>query len=190
MHLAQTKTQLGNIDGDRRATPQVFYGDIDGQRPLLTPEEYELYRAQLADLHRIRDRDLPELLRQARGFVANDAVEEISQIQEDQIVVDARIAQLESLLREARVITAREFADDVAAIGRTVTVRYRGTGTLATYHLRGSAGTDGRTVSAGSPVGRALLGRLPGDAVSVELPGGRVEELEVLAVDEAEKAAA
>ena len=50
----------------------------------------------------MRDRDLPELLRDARGFVASDAEEEIAQIRDDHVFVDARIAHLEAPLRDAR----------------------------------------------------------------------------------------
>ena len=40
---------------------------------LLTRADYDQYRAHLEELRRVRDRDLPELLRDARGFVASDA---------------------------------------------------------------------------------------------------------------------
>jgi len=42
--------------------------DLDGEHPLLTQSEYAEYTAQLAELRRVRDRDLPGLLRDARGF--------------------------------------------------------------------------------------------------------------------------
>jgi transcription elongation GreA/GreB family factor len=51
-----------------------------------------------------------------------------------------------------------------------------------------SVGHD--VVSAGSPVGRALLGRAPGETVVVELPRGRVERLAILGVSPAEPATA
>jgi transcription elongation factor GreA len=149
---------------------------------LLTRDDYEHYRAQLEELRRVRDRDLPELLRDARGFVASDADEEIAQIREDHVFVEARIAHLEALLRDAHVVADSE-APDVAFPGRVVDVEYTRNGRLATYRLA-SAGSAGRpgVVSAGSPVGQALIGRAGGDLVSVELPNGRVEELRIVAV--------
>jgi transcription elongation factor GreA len=150
---------------------------------LLTRADYEQYRAQLDELRRVRDRDLPELLRDARGFVASDAEEEIAQIREDHVFVEARIAHLEALLRDARVIADSE-APDVAFPGRVVDVEYtRDNGKLATYRIAG-AGSGARpgVVSAGSPVGQALIGRARGDLVSVELPNGRAEQLRIVAV--------
>jgi transcription elongation factor GreA len=156
--------------------------DHPNSASLLTRGDYEQYRAQLEELRRVRDRDLPDLLRDARGFVASDAEEEIAQIRDDHVFVDARIAHLEALLRDAHVVADGE-APDVAFPGRVVDVEYTRDGRLATYRIAG-AGSTARpgTVSAGSPVGQGLIGRARGDLVSVELPNGRAEELRIVAV--------
>ena len=90
----------------------VGLGGVHYKQPhpasLLTRADYERYRVHLAELRRVRDRDLPELLRAARGFVASDADEEIAQIREDHVFVEARIAHLEALLRDAHVIADSE----------------------------------------------------------------------------------
>ena len=118
---------------------------------LLTRTDYEHYRRVLDELLRVRDRDLPELLRDARGFVAADAEEEIAQIRDDHVFVEARIAHLESQLRDA-----------------------------------GQRGT----VSVGSPVGQALLGRSSGDIASVTLPGGHSADIRIVSVRPADDAVA
>jgi len=70
---------------------------------------------------------------------------------------------------------------DVVTLGATVEVAYPRKRRRATYRLTGTASaSDGRAVSAGSPVGRALMGRRAGDVVSAHLPGGRIEQLEIL----------
>src|SRR3954471_1079090 len=97
---------------------------------LLTRADYEQHRANLDELRRIRDRDLPELLRDARGFVASDAEEEIAQIRDDHVFVESRIAHLEALLRDAHVVADSE-APDVAFPGRVVDVEYMRDGRLA-----------------------------------------------------------
>jgi transcription elongation factor GreA len=149
---------------------------------LLGAAEFAAYEEELARLRGLRERKLPERLRAARGFVAADTAEEISHIQEEQTVMDARIARLEDLLCAATVIPD-DLASDVATLGSTVEIQYRRTGRRAMYRLTGAASwSDGRGVSARSPVGRALLGRRAGDTVSTELPGGRVEQLYVVAV--------
>jgi transcription elongation factor GreA len=152
---------------------------------LLTHSDYEHYCGVLEELRRVRDRDLPELLRDARGFVASDAEEEIAQIRDDHVFVEARIARLEALLRDAQVIADGE-APGVAFPGRIVDVEYTRSGKRATYRIAaaGGAGHSG-TVSAGSPVGQCLIGRSSGDLASVTLPNGRIEEIRIVAVRQA-----
>ena len=158
--------------------------------PLLTPQEFERYGEELERLRAIRDRDLPDLLREARTFVANDAAEEVIQIHEDQAVVNARIGRLEELLSTAQVIDG-DLAPDVVTLGRNVEVEYLRTGKVANYLIAGvppSSAGDG-TVSAASPIGAALMGRSPGEIVAVELPRGRIENLRIVSVWRDERAA-
>ena len=165
---------------DTEATQLVEPTVFDGV--LLTAAEHRRFAAELTELQRIRDRDLPDLLRNARTFVAEDALEEIAQIREDDAFVRARIAHLEDLLADAAVAAGSEAAH-IATLGRTVDVQYLRTGRVRRFRLAGSVASaaDG-AVSARSPVGRALMGRAEGDVVSVELPNGRAEELRLLAV--------
>ncbi len=144
--------------------------------------EFAEYEQELDRLRAVRARDLPDRLRRARGFVGADAAEEIAHIQEDSAVIDARIARLEDLLRAAIVLPEGP-TDGLATLGCTVEVEYERTGRRASYRLNGiAAGGDVRSVSARSPVGRALMGRRAGDVVSVDLPSGRVESLQIVAI--------
>jgi transcription elongation factor GreA len=144
--------------------------------------EYAAYEQELNRLRAIRARELPDRMRQARGFVGADAAEEIAHIQEDHAVIDARSARLEAVLRTATVLP--DGPDDaVATLGCTIEVEYERIGRRASYRLNGVASnSDARSVSARSPVGRALMGRRAGDVVSAELPAGRVESLRIVAI--------
>jgi len=149
---------------------------------LFTAAELGAHRQELERLLEIRDRDLPQLLRDARTFVASDTAEEMVQIHEDLAVVEARIGWLDAVLREARVIDDTT-APGLVDIGRETDVEYLGSGKVVTYRVAGSALSAGPgTISAGSPAGRALIGRTAGDVVQVNLPGGHAEHLRVLAV--------
>lgn len=95
-----------------------------------------------------------------------------------------RIAALEQLLFGATVIPDDERAT-VVAVGCAVEVEYPRTGRRARYRLigDGAVGATSREVSARSPVGQAVMGGRVGDRVDVELPGGSVEALQILAID-------
>jgi transcription elongation factor GreA len=154
----------------------------DAAQRLLGAAEYVAYEAELLRLRGIRDRELPERLREARGFVAADTAEEIAHIQEERTVMDARIARLEDLLHTATVVPDGA-TSDLVTLGVTVEVAYPRKRRRATYRLTGTASaSDGGAVSARSPVGRALMGRRAGDVVSAHLPGGRIEQLEILGI--------
>lgn len=149
---------------------------------LLTASEHAAHTQELKQLRTLRDRDLPQRLREARTFVTADAVEEIAQIQTEQTVMDARIAALETLLATSTVIDDGD-AVDVVTLGCTVDVVYLRNGRRATYRVTGT-GTQGGSaaVSARSPVGQALLGRRAGETVEAILPGDRTEQLEITTV--------
>ena len=150
--------------------------------PVIGASEFAEREQELGRLRAVRARELPDRFRRAREYVSADAAEEIAHIQEDGAVIGARIARLEDLLRAAIVLP--EGPDDgVATLGCTVEVEYARTGRRASYRLNGiAAGRDVRSVSARSPVGRALMGRRAGDVVSVDLPSGRVESLQIVAI--------
>jgi transcription elongation factor GreA len=161
----------------------AFQLDQPGE-PLLVPAGYEAQERELQSLRKVRDLDLPRLFRELRGFVAADVAEEMVRLREDQALVEARIARLEELLRTAGA-TADEAPSDVVALGRTVEVEYLRSGRVMRYRVveRGTPATHGQaTVSAASPTGQALIGRSSGEAVSVRLPNGAIEELLILSV--------
>jgi transcription elongation factor GreA len=171
--LAKVRNEaLAPLDGTDSTTPEFVIG----------ASEYADYKQELDRLRAIRARELPDRMRQARGFVSADAAEEIAHIQGDDAVVEARIARLEDLLRSATVLPDGP-ANGIATLGCTVEVEYERTGRRGSYRLSGIAsGTDARSVSARSPVGRAVMGRRTGDVVSVELPSGRAEALRIVAI--------
>jgi transcription elongation factor GreA len=95
---------------------------------------------------------------------------------------EARILQLQHLLRSARVGEAP--ADDgVAEPGMVVTVRFEGDGETETFLIgsREEAQTAEIDVySSGSPLGRALNGAKEGETVSYETPAGKVMNLTLI----------
>jgi transcription elongation factor GreA len=154
---------------------------LDEARSHMACAEHAACVRQLEELRTVRDRDLPTLLSEASEFVTPDA-EQIAQIHDDLQVVSAEIERLEQLLRTARLGTDDELSD-IVALGRTVDVEYVRTGRVQRYviaDLPPSSGTA--TVSAGSPVERALMGHYAGDVVAVSMPAGYVEDLRILCV--------
>ncbi len=94
---------------------------------------------------------------------------------EEQGKQEARIRQLEVLLRDAEVGEAPT-AHGTAGPGSVVTVRYEGEEDTETFLIgsREEAGTtDIAVYSAASPLGKALTGAREGDTVSYVTPAGK-----------------
>jgi transcription elongation factor GreA len=146
--------------------------------------------AAYAALQRERDgllherlHQFPERLRLAREHGDAASNDEHLAIREEEAVLDARLARIEDILRRAEVVRAAE-SDDRVAIGSSVTVLEVDSGEAIDYVVESAhAAAKPRSVSAVSPVGRALLGRAIGDVVTVALPRkGRTRVLEILAI--------
>jgi transcription elongation factor GreA len=138
-------------------------------------------RALERDLASLRAerREIPARLRVAREFgdMANN--DEHWAIREEEAVLAARIARLEDILARATEVDHSDVEDSVT-VGSTVTAVDVDTRERLEYVIESAHGvfTPG-TVSAISPVGRALLGRRVGELVSVDLPHGRRREFEL-----------
>jgi transcription elongation GreA/GreB family factor len=141
------------------------------------PEEPEVLLT--AAEHAARHAELRLLLRRR----------EIAGPEDEQAVLELRIARLEQLLADAAIVDDAQGAG-VVAVGSVVDVDYVRLGRTATYRVTVADAGPGR-VSARSPVGRALMGRRAGDVVTAELPRGRRERLRVarVAPDDALRAA-
>jgi transcription elongation GreA/GreB family factor len=72
----------------------------------------------------------------------------------------------------------------LGTVGTTVTVEDHASGAVQEHRLIGDyEELRADAVSASSPLGRALIRRLAGDDVEVELPSGRSRTLRMLAVE-------
>ena len=148
----------------------------------ITPAGLEALKAELEQLQTEGRRAMGERLLAARdlGDLKENAEYHIAK--EDQAHLETKIKRLRERLRHAVVVETN--ADDTTfALGRTAEILDEDSGTVHTWTLVGRSEADlaSGKLSAESPVGGALLGRAPGDAVQVETPRGqrtyRVEKL-------------
>lgn len=104
---------------------------------------------------------------------------------EEQGQQEARIRQLEVMLRDAHIGEAPEGADAVTP-GMTVTICYDGdeddtdTFLLGSRELMGVTDTEVEVFSPQSPLGAAVVGATKGQTVSYEAPTGKTIEVTVL----------
>jgi transcription elongation factor GreA len=148
----------------------------------LTQADFDALVRELEALRSEHRREVARRLREARTFGGSSENDDLLAVAEDAVVDQARIAQLEELVRLASVVDGAG-ANDGAGLGSTVRVA-DGAGRATEYLLVGRR--DGRSgsheVTMASPVGKALWGSRAGEVVTVALPDGRSRTLHVLDV--------
>jgi transcription elongation factor GreA len=149
---------------------------------LLTQVDFDALVCELETLRSTYRSELARRLREARTFGSSTENDDLLAVAEDAFVDQARIAQLEQLVRLASVVE-HAAADDGAGLGSTVRVADEA-GRATEYMLIGRRGDQSyrNEVTMASPVGKALWGARSGDVVHVTLPNGRARTLRVLAV--------
>ncbi len=147
----------------------------------LTKERLEELKAELEHLKTVREHEVAELIKEARGFGDLSENSEYDEAKNEQAIIEGRIAEIENQLKNVRVLDESEIGTENVHIGSTVTVREKGTTLDETYRIVGSTEADplDGKISDESPIGSALLGHRKGDLVEVETPGG-VIMLEVI----------
>lgn len=140
----------------------------------LTPEGKKEREEELEYLRTVRRAEVAEKIHIAKdgGDLAENAGYDAAK--EEQAHLEGRIQELEALL--AYVVIIEESSDHtVVEIGCHVTVAERGH-SPEVFHVVGPAETDpgeGK-ISYESPLGKALMGKKPGEEVEVLAPDGPI----------------
>ncbi len=139
----------------------------------LTPEGREKIIKELEFLINVKRPEVAEAIHSAKeeGDISENSAYDAAK--EQQAFVEGKIMQLEQMLKNAAIIESQE-ATGVVRLGSRVKVVEKGTKDDEEYQIVGSAEADpikGR-ISNESPVGRALMGKKPGDVVTVKTPAG------------------
>ncbi len=137
----------------------------------------EKYERELKELKRELTIDLPKEIQRAAALGDLSENAEYTAALERQLYVQARIAQLTQKMAQLSSIRLNQIPRGRAAFGSLVTVRDLATEEEVTFDLvlpdEGDSAQG--TISVSSPIGRALIGHVIGDEVTVQAPGGQRE---------------
>ena len=142
----------------------------------LSAERFEELKQELTYLKTVREKEVAELIKEARSFGDLSENSEYDEAKNEQGKLYSRIAELEEILSNYTIISEQEKNMDIVHVGNTVVVEDLEFSEEETYQIVGSQEADpmnGR-ISEESPFGRALLGRKDGDEVVVEAPAGNI----------------
>jgi transcription elongation factor GreA len=140
----------------------------------LTREGLEKLENELEESKIVKRKEVAERIRQALDFGDISENSEYDQAKNEQAKLEERIAKIESILRNAKLIEDEEISTEIVGIGSKVTVLDVEYNEEMEYTIVGSAETnpsEGK-ISNESPVGKALLGSKAGQVVDVNVPDG------------------
>ena len=146
----------------------------------ITKEGFEALKRELENLKRVERPQNIKAIEEARAHGDLSENAEFHAAKDRQGFLEGRIGELEFKIANADIIEISKLPKDRAVFGSRVVLENIDTGEDVEYQLVGPDESDienGR-ISITSPLGRAILGKKPGDELAVQVPGGkRVYEL-------------
>ena len=138
-------------------------------------------------LNRLRA-ELNEMKTKGRTHIAHQIAEardkgELSENAEYDAAKDAqglhemKIAKLEEVLSNARILDESSIDTSMVAVLSTVKIRNKKNGAEMSYTLVSEEEADLKAgkISVGSPIGKGLLGKKVGETAEIKIPAGTVE---------------
>ncbi len=131
---------------------------------------------ELDYLKSVKRKEIVERIKIARSYGDLSENSEYDSAKEDQGFLEGKISTIESMIRNAMIITEDELNTDEVRLGKTVTFKELPDGDEETYTIVGSAEANPieGLISNDSPIAKALIGRCKGDEVRIQTPGGEM----------------
>ena len=144
------------------------------EREYLTREKFDELKRELDDLKTVKRKEVAESLDYARGLGDLSENAEYHEARELQANIEDRIAKLESMLKNATVMSGEAPHGEHVRIGSTIIIEKHGEKNHRKFKIVGSEETDmahGK-LSNRSPLGAAILGKKVGESFSFNSPAG------------------
>lgn len=150
----------------------------------LSQEGYDKLKAELDELKTVGRSDVAKAIAEARekGDLSENA--EYDAAKEAQGLLELKINELEKVMASARILDQSQIDTSKVTVFTKVTIRNVKTRKEITYQLVSESEADlkAKKISVGSPMGKALLGKKPGEVAVVNTPNGGSIEFTVEAI--------
>ena len=152
----------------------------------LTKEGLLALEAELDELKSTKRKEIAEKIKVALSFGDLSENSEYDEAKNEQAIMEARIADIEAMLKNAEIIDESAIDTERVSIGARVLVKIRkpsGEEMEREYRIVGSNEANPREgrISDESAIGKALVGNRIGAELDVEVPAG-VMHYEILAI--------
>lgn len=151
-----------------------FWQDMEEKKNILTTAGLKKYEDELHDLKVNRRKEVAAKLKEAlaQGDLSENA--EYDAAKDEQRDIEARIAEIEEILKNVEVVTDEDVNLDRVSVGCKVKVHDMTFDEDDEYSIVGSTEANilENKISNESPVGKALVGARVGDIIKVETQAG------------------
>jgi transcription elongation factor GreA len=140
----------------------------------LSPAAYERLKTELEELTGEGRIDIARKIEAARALGDLSENGDYHAAKDQQGKMEARIRQLEGILKDAKIVDAPD-TNGVVGVGTVVEIRFQGddgTETFLVGHIEERV--DHEVVSPGSPLGASLLGKTAGDKADYVVNGNTI----------------
>ena len=141
---------------------------------ILTEEGLRNLENELENLKTVKRKEVAEKIKVALSFGDLSENSEYDEAKNEQAIIEARILEIESMLKDVKIIDEHELSTELVNVGSKVKVEDMEYSEVIDYKIVGPSEADPREgkISDESPVGAALIGHEAGEIVKVETPGG------------------
>ncbi len=142
----------------------------------VSTEGLKKLQEELEYLKTTKRKEVAEAIKVARAFGDLSENSEYDEAKNEQGLVEARIAEIESMLKNVKVIDESNIKTDSVDVGNRVKVLDETFDEELEYTIVGSSESNPVEfkISDESPIGRALIGACIGETVKAETPGGEI----------------
>ena len=141
-----------------------------------TEEGLQKMKDELQQLRTVERKAATQAIVDARdkGDLSENA--EYDAAREAQALLELRIAKLEDVIANARIVDETQIDLSKVSILTTVKIKNTNNGAIMKYTLvaENEADLKAGKISVDSPIGKALLGKKVGEKVDVQVPAGKV----------------
>ena len=150
---------------------------VEAKKHILTSQGMQALEDELQDLKVVKRKEIAQKIKEAReqGDLSENA--EYDAAKDAQGLLEAKIAQLQDVISNCRIIDESQIDTSKVQILNKVTIKNIKTKATMTYTLVSESEADFKAgkLSITTPIAKALIGKKLGDKVEVQVPAGTME---------------
>ena len=147
---------------------------MDKKQFFVTKKGLEELKSELEKLQKKKRAEVVERVAAARSMGDLSENSEYHAAKDELSLVDGRIEELEDIIKKVQIIEEDGNDSGIIQLGSQVTIKVNGKEEVFSLVGEWEADPHEKKISHESPLGKALIGKKPGDKIEVEAPAGKI----------------